>query len=314
MNPSGSTSPWKAEAGGLTERNVKTSEKVKTFFWKTYHQGLPVGEQFAIKNIHLSPLCRRCNGTESITHLLFYCPYASQVWALAPLSSPIDTGDITSTLEGWERVRKLQSLPPVGLETGTLAASIVWNIWIARNHLLFQNRDFSPEETILKAITDAREWLLAQPPMKIPQSKPLIMLEPNPMRSGVTIYADAAWNPSSESAGFGWIIDDRVSATNHSATSLHVSSPLIAEALAVRSALTFALSCGFNSITLLSDSQSLISIINKKELQLEIFNIIRDIYHLSVSFISITFSFIPKSTNANADHVAKQALWALNPV
>ncbi|KAJ4911215.1 Reverse transcriptase zinc-binding domain protein [Raphanus sativus] len=78
MNPSGSTSPWKAEAGGLTERNVKTSEKVKTFFWKTYHQGLPVGEQFAIKNIHLSPLCRRCNGTESITHLLFYCPYASQ--------------------------------------------------------------------------------------------------------------------------------------------------------------------------------------------------------------------------------------------
>ncbi|XP_056843437.1 uncharacterized protein LOC130495881 [Raphanus sativus] len=142
----------------------------------------------------------------------------------------------------------------------------------------------------------------------------MIMLEPNPMRSGITIYTDAVWNPSSGSAELGWIIDDRVSATNHLATSLHVLSPLMAEALAVISTLTFALSCGFDSITLLSDSQSFISIINKKDLQLEIFNIIRDIYHLSVSFISITFSSILRSANANVNHVVKQVLWVLNQV
>ncbi|WZZ20298.1 hypothetical protein YC2023_121685 [Brassica napus] len=46
------------------------------------------------------------------------------------------------------------------------------------------------------------------------------------------------------------------------ATSGHVSSPLMAEALAVRSAINFALSCGIDAISLLSDSQTLINTIN----------------------------------------------------
>lgn len=43
-----------------------------------------------------------------------------------------------------------------------LAAWIIWNIWISRNHKIFQNRSFSPQETILKVITSAREWQEAQ--------------------------------------------------------------------------------------------------------------------------------------------------------
>lgn len=105
--------------------------------------------------------------------------------------------------------------------------------------------------------------MLAQLPPKAPLPKPLIIIELNPRRSGVTsIYTDAAWNSSSESSGLGWIIDDLVSPSHHSATSGHVSSPLMAEALAVRSAINFALSCGIDAISLLSDSQTLINTIN----------------------------------------------------
>ncbi|KAF2592683.1 hypothetical protein F2Q70_00043873 [Brassica cretica] len=59
---------------------------------------------------------------------------------------------------------------------------------------------------------------------KTPPLKPLIRLEQNPRRPGVTsIYTDAAWNSSTCAAGFGWIIDDLVSSSQHSATSQHVS-------------------------------------------------------------------------------------------
>lgn len=56
---------------------VKIEEKVKFFIWKSLHGALPVGEQFAIRNIHVSPLCIRCKGVETVTHLLFTCPFAA---------------------------------------------------------------------------------------------------------------------------------------------------------------------------------------------------------------------------------------------
>lgn len=122
------------------------------------------------------------------------------------------------------------------------------------------------------------------------------------------MYTDAAWNASTGAAGLGWVIDDRVSTTQNSTTALHVSSPLMAEALAVRSAINFALSCRIEEISLFSDSQTLINIINRKEMKTETFGILQDIYHSAFSFKSISFNFIPRLNNDRADLVAKQAL------
>ncbi|XP_056850985.1 uncharacterized protein LOC130500240 [Raphanus sativus] len=146
-----------------------------------------------------------------------------------------------------------------------------------------------------------------------PKAKPLIIVEPNPRLHGTSIYADAAWNQSSGHAGLGWIIDDRVSPRLFTATSLFVASPLVAESLAVLSAITSALALSLDSITIFCDSQVLINTINKKEMKLEIFNALRDIYSLSASFNFIDFKFIPRSSNNSADLLAKQALWALSP-
>ncbi|CAN6846388.1 unnamed protein product [Brassica oleracea var. botrytis] len=132
--------------------------------------------------------------------------------------------------EGWEKVLKLPSLPPAGIEAGTLAASIIWSLWRSRNNLIFEKRSFSPEETIQKALSDAREWRMAQPLSNPKQLIPLIRIEPSPRTHGLcSIFTDAAWNSSTGRAGLGWIIDDRVSSTQHAATVTSVSSPLMAE-------------------------------------------------------------------------------------
>lgn len=131
--------------------NIKTAEKVKLFIWKSLQNALPVGEQFAIRSIPISPLCKRCNTEESILHLLFQCPYAAKVWELAPLATMINTDSLTTCQEAWERVRKISSLPPSGIDAGTLSSWIIWSLWISRNQLTFQNRNFTPEETVQKA-------------------------------------------------------------------------------------------------------------------------------------------------------------------
>lgn len=101
---------------------------------------------------------------ESITHLLFHCPFAVPLRPdLAPSSCQTDSQSIHTFREGWERLRKINSLPPSGIEAGTFAAWICWSIWLSRNQLIFQNRTFTPAEIIQKALTDARELKLAQP-------------------------------------------------------------------------------------------------------------------------------------------------------
>lgn len=295
--------------------NIKAAEKIKVFLWKSLHDALPVGEQFAIRNIPVSTVCTRCNVEESITHLFFSCPFAISVWKLAPFPQTIDSANFNSTREGWGFVRKAHSLPPTGLGPGTLAAWILWSLWISRNQLVFEKRKFSAEETIQKAIVDAREWTKAQSPLSPTTTKPLIRSEPIPTHGNLcSIFTDAAWNSTSGCAGLGWIIDDRNSSTQHSATSTLVSSPLMAETLAVLTAMNFALTHGIDSVMVFSDSQVLINTIKRKEMKLEIYGSLHDIYLLSLSFKSIMFNFIPRTANARADSVAKQALWALNQV
>lgn len=88
----------------------------------------------------------------------------------------------------------------------------------------------------------------------------------------------------------------------------------MAETLAVIKSMNSALARGLDDISILTDSQILANTINKKEMKLEIYGALIDIYLLSFSFKSILFSFIPRSANVRADSVAKQVLWALNSV
>lgn len=88
----------------------------------------------------------------------------------------------------------------------------------------------------------------------------------------------------------------------------------MAEALAVREAITFALNHGIGSLMLLSDSQSLIKMIKNKAMNLEVFGILHDIYLLSQNFSFLEFKFIPRAANDIADSVGKQALYSLNQV
>ena len=282
---------------------LKTSEKVKVFLWNSLHDALPVGKQSAIRNIPLTSRCPRCNEVESVAHVLFTCSYAKKVWTLASLALRFDPSPVITTRNGQETLRLIPPLHPTGVGPGTLSASICWDLWIFRNHLVFQKRDFTPEETLLKATREAREWTISQDQLPKPQSHAnRIAQDPTLDPNRTCMYTDAAWNLESRCAGLAG------PSSSHSAPDTSLTSPLMAETLALRSALNSALHRGINTLLIRSDSQDLINLVNAKGRHLEIASLLNDIYLISSLFAGVKFKFIPRLDNSRADYVAKQAL------
>ena len=93
-----------------------------------------------------------------------------------------------------------------------------------------------------------------------------------------------------------------------------VSSPLMAEALAIREALLHASAHHYKRIWLRSDSQGLITAINSNLLSIELYGILSDVYSMiSSKFLSVLFSFISRTLNGPADSLAKACL-CMNPL
>ena len=82
----------------------------------------------------------------------------------------------------------------------------------------------------------------------------------------------------------------------------------MAEAIVVRLAVSTAVYSNVLSLAVLSDSLSLINLLKKGGNQPELFGIMFDIYHYLLLFDSISFHFISRNFNAEADSVAKLAL------
>ena len=294
---------------------IKTAHKLQNFLWKVSHQALALGSNLAKRGLCETASCRRCGLWEDEIHVFASCPFAAKVWDLAPgLHKPSHAApnSVTHLLYG---ACLMRNLPPTGIGSTPLAPWIFWNLWKARNKLLFEDKHYTEHETILKAITDAREWFKAQTlVIKIPKPK---FPATAPRRNLVQhcVHVDAAWLASSRRCGMGWTFTgpDSTTISSFTANREFVASALVAEALAMRCALTMATDDpDIASLTVMSDSQVLITMINSKESTTELKGILHDIALLTLSFTSISFVFIPRAANVLADSLAKSALMALS--
>ncbi|WZZ20899.1 hypothetical protein YC2023_122286 [Brassica napus] len=86
----------------------------------------------------------------------------------------------------------------------------------------------------------------------------------------------------------------------------------MAEALAIRSAVMYAASSNVKVLMILSDSLSLVKLLKERRSIPALFGIVFDIYHVSSTFDSVFFRYVPRLCNVEAYAVAKSALSLLN--
>ncbi|XP_056850981.1 uncharacterized protein LOC130500236 [Raphanus sativus] len=114
-----------------------------------------------------------------------------------------------------------------------------------------------------------------------------------------------------KAAGCGWILhipwlEEEI---RGSSLEVHVASPLMAEALAVREALQQAKLLHIPNICLKSDNQVLVKALISKQHPVELYGINLDIENLSSCFSSVSFSYVSRNLNSAADSLAKAALY-----
>ncbi|XP_022569212.1 uncharacterized protein LOC111212078 [Brassica napus] len=286
--------------------NLKTAPKIQLLVWKALRGALPVGEKLLARQINVDPMCKRCGKLESINHLLFQCEFAETVWNSAPFAHRIDRRQLLDLENDWMRLIENPCLPPVGIVSGQLAPWIVWNLWTARNKMIFNDKGFTAEEVVTQAVAAAREWLNAQ------NKEEKRVTHPKPSRTAlaweVVVQTDAAWNATSKSAGLGWSVKNIGRNSEFQATAELVVSPLVAEGLAMRNAVKMCKELGLRHIRYESDSSQLIKALNSKTEPPEIYGIVSDIRIECMDFETSYFVWIPRERNVVADRLAKQAL------
>ncbi|CDY31934.1 BnaA07g00610D [Brassica napus] len=296
--------------------NVKTAPKIKDFLWRLLRKAIPVSANLERRGI-ASFNCKKCDGQEDDLHVFLKCPLAEEVWSILP-TTQTPSSSLLSIAAMIKQGNSFCPLPPVGV-TSPLWPWALWNMWKARNTLIFENRAFTAKEIVLKSIKDAKEWSQAQSINEVPIPR-FDSLNPYHQRSPcppptfqpgtLVVKVDAAWDAKTGKCGVGGIYTGEIAGLPPliSKAFSHVSSAIMAEAFAVHRAVSSAVYSNVRSLAVLSDSLSLINLLKKGEYQPELFGIIFDIYHYVPLFDVISFNFISRSFNSEADLVAKSVL------
>ncbi|EOA25343.1 hypothetical protein CARUB_v10018664mg [Capsella rubella] len=126
----------------------------------------------------------------------------------------------------------------------------------------------------------------------------------------IRCFSDAAWKEATLRCGMGWSIKSPGNDLLQQGSSFrtHVSSVLVAETLALKVAISAALALGATRLACFSDCQDLIRLLNSGGHANELDGLLEDIKFLCSKFISISFLFIPRSLNSEADALAKAGL------
>lgn len=288
--------------------NLHTAPKIKLFLWKTFHGAIPVGEQLRARQINVDGKCKTCGQPESIGHLFLHCSFAKQVWSLAPVSPSVEYSGPLDLRTEWPGLCSRKNLPPTGVAVGELAPWIMWQLWKARNSLMFTDKKCTAPEVLSSAIAAAQEWSQSQtsPPSGngIPQRKPVTQDQVTIVRS------DAAWNELRKTAGLGWMIHEENRVLPFSTAMQFIASPLVAEGLALREAVMKCKDLGLPRIRCEANNLQLIKSLTSDFKSAELYGIVEDIKALASSFDVISFVWISREKNLDADKLAKQVLAA----
>lgn len=137
--------------------NLNVPSVVKTFLWKVLNDCLPTRVNLTKRRVMENPKCPICEREEeTISHTLWSCPAATDVWAEA--GSPVQKWPSTERdmVRIWESMTL--NIQQEGLE---VVAVIMRGIWHRRNKFIFESSFSSPKTVVKQARDCLDEFLLA---------------------------------------------------------------------------------------------------------------------------------------------------------
>lgn len=295
---------------------AKIPQKIKIFLWKASHNILPLRETLWKKKISQSIICPICKrDEETLEHAFLLCDWTRPVWFASQLQISIDRNRITTLqqwLEGW--FNQLQNRPDFKDYGIMVLSCTLWGIWKSRNSVCFEGKEVDPKTTIFQInllLKDCELYINEVSGVieeRVVNSSRVGKYWRPPVSGGLKINCDASFNKELK-RGYADIIikGDSGEFISGLTKQIWASSPLVAEALALREALFLAVNLGLQVVTFEGDNLDLIKACRKEVSRRDIINILQDIWDMKGNFTRCGFTWVSRQGNMAAHLVATLA-------
>ncbi|KAF2615775.1 hypothetical protein F2Q70_00007890 [Brassica cretica] len=134
---------------------------------------------------------------------------------------------------------------------------------------------------------------------KAKEANKVLLLHQDRVRQAPRSHPDTAWNKDRLTPGLGWVfLGPSLETPFHGLTvEIFISSPHIAEAIAIRSPLSMELTLEFFTLRIFFDSLTLIRAISRNLQSKEVIGIVKDIRSISSGFAAIYCYHVCRSDN-----------------
>ncbi|KAJ4810337.1 RNA-directed DNA polymerase (reverse transcriptase)-related family protein [Rhynchospora pubera] len=207
----------------------KIAPKVKIFMWRLLTNGLPLANNIHTRIQAISPTCMRCQiENEFPMHCFFFCHGSRMVWFGGPMG--VRTDDLPLNIcDAVDQITKGLNDKNIRIFCHTL-----WEIWLARNEMLFQSKQFDPVAVcrkIQRSLGGNDTGENQRSPMQINNETVPYATAPHAWQ----IVVDASWD-TSEKAGIAFLAYWEGSLQGMGLEIHNSADPFQAEALALHEA------------------------------------------------------------------------------
>lgn len=142
---------------------TKTTPKIKHFMWRALSGALAVKQGLRSRGIVLDTTCPQCGtAAETICHVLFHCETAKEVWALSQIPLPPGGFALNSVWLNFYHLLSVCKKSPLDSAAVLSFPWILWQLWKARNTLIFEQTQLSSSVILAKASEEAAMWMNIQ--------------------------------------------------------------------------------------------------------------------------------------------------------
>jgi ribonuclease HI len=293
--------------------NLAVPAKVKIFCWRIMHGVIPLKAILFSRHIGNSANCPLCDQhPEDILHMVFKCNRSVLIWEALGITDVLDRAISASNSgpQALEKILKLAMTTVPGLDELKIPEIVAigsWYIWWLRRRQT-HGEQIPPIQHCVNSI----RAITANARKSVPQVNSVAKkVWARPLARNLKVNVDAAYLDADHTGAIGAIVRDNqgncVAATSKFLS--HVSSAMMAEALAVLYGLEMVNRLGFNSIEIESDSMEVIQFCTGEE---RIWNdataVYVGIFEHAASIGHVEFHHCRRETNMVAHEIARNSL------
>ncbi|KAL8091605.1 hypothetical protein AgCh_034018 [Apium graveolens] len=288
---------------------IRAPPKTINVVWREISNCLPTLIQLQSKRVQVQTECPVCHeDNETILHSLVTCSFAKQCW----LSIKVDTqGRVFADFGTWLE----DILQAVNARESAVIISLCWAIWRNRNDIVWNQRFSSVNKTVAAAKQYLTQWSLAQ------SRSSVVLLQPvhegdgdvvwaNPQQNSGKVSVDAAVFEDKEGSGFGLITRDSEGMLLQAKTGIFagVVTPVLAEAMAVKEALSWIDRMKWMDVTLVSDCLVVVQAIRSiTPMRSQFGNVIEECREYLRRLNKIGLYHVKRSANRAAHQLARKS-------